>query len=249
MSEASSTMARKGVAAAVGGVLALGAACAGGDVGGWTELDGEGAEGAPVSIVGTVRQLPVEGGVWVIASDDGTHYNPLNLPEAFRVEGLAVEAEATLRDDVASIGMVGPLVTLIRIRENADAEASAPSDPSAGLPTLSGTSWRLVELAGAAPLEGVDVTLELTADGGVSGHASCNTYRGSVTLSGDSLSFGPLATTRMGCAAEQMEQESRYLAALRSPLRVELLGDTLRLRGDTGDRVLTFRRFQAPGGG
>lgn len=236
-------MTRRGAAVAIGAVVALTAACAGAGDDGWTELESEGVDGASIHIVGTVRQLPVEGGVWVITAEDGTSYNPMNLPEAFQVEGRRVEAEATVRDDVASIGMVGPLVTLARIRETPDAEATPGTAQPSGDPALSGTAWRLVELGGATPLEGVDVTLELDGNGGVSGNASCNTYRGSATLDGDRLSLGPLATTRMSCDPERMDQESRYLAALTSPLQVELRGDTLRLRGDSPDVVLTFSRL------
>ena len=45
-----------------------------------------------------------------------TQYNPLNLPTESQVDGLAVEADTRRADDVASIGMVGPMVELLRIR-------------------------------------------------------------------------------------------------------------------------------------
>jgi hypothetical protein len=61
----------------------------------------------------------------VIRDAGGTQYNPTNLPEPFQVDGKAVEAEARRRDDMASIGMVGPIVELIRIRERAGGDTSA----------------------------------------------------------------------------------------------------------------------------
>jgi hypothetical protein len=42
--------------------------------------------------------------------------NPLNLPADFRVDGLAVEADTRRRDDVATIGLAGPVLELLRIR-------------------------------------------------------------------------------------------------------------------------------------
>jgi hypothetical protein len=89
--------------------------CASGGDPGWVELKTASTE--PVlRITGTVHHLDLEGGLFVIRDATGTQYNPLNLPADFQVEGLLVEAEAQRASDVASIGMVGPLVELLRIR-------------------------------------------------------------------------------------------------------------------------------------
>jgi hypothetical protein len=64
--------------------------------------------------VGTVRFIDVEGGCWAIETDDAT-YEPINLPAELRVDGLDVAFEATVRDDLASICMVGQIVELLRI--------------------------------------------------------------------------------------------------------------------------------------
>lgn len=77
------------------------------------------AAGAPPTITGltgTVRHLDVEGGVWVIRDEAGTQFTPAALPEAFRVDGLAVELDARRRDDMVSTSMTGPLVEIVRIR-------------------------------------------------------------------------------------------------------------------------------------
>ncbi|HEU5041518.1 MAG TPA: hypothetical protein VFT84_11880 [Gemmatimonadales bacterium] len=105
--------------------LALASCAGGGGVSGganrWTELQPEsGNNGEVLEVAGTVHQLDVEGGVFVIENSEGTRFNPTNLPAAFQVEGMAVEAEARRRDDVMSIGMVGPVIELLRIRERGD---------------------------------------------------------------------------------------------------------------------------------
>ena len=66
-----------------------------------------------------------------------------------------------------------------------------------------------VPVAGSKPL-----TLRL--DGGrASGSAGCNSFTGSYEIeSEDRIEFGPLATTRMACEPDVMEQERRYLAIL-----------------------------------
>lgn len=81
---------------------------------GWVELASE-AAGPTIRITGVVRHVEVEGGVWVIRTDQGT-YQPMNLPPAFQVDGMTVEAEAVRRTDMVSIGMTGSLVQLLRIR-------------------------------------------------------------------------------------------------------------------------------------
>jgi hypothetical protein len=70
-----------------------------------------------VRITGTVHRLDLEGGVYVIRTDDGTQYRPIELPEEFRVEGLAVEVEAKRRDDVLTVDMAGQAIELLDIRK------------------------------------------------------------------------------------------------------------------------------------
>ena len=83
----------------------------------WIELRPEGPGSGPTfRITGVVRHLELEGGLVVIRDAEGTQYNPLNLPQAFRLDGMLVEADARRSDNVASIGMAGPVVELLRIR-------------------------------------------------------------------------------------------------------------------------------------
>jgi len=74
---------------------------------------------AIIRLTGTVHHLDLEGGVYVIRTEDGTQYRPIELPEEFRVDGLPVEAEATRRDDIMTVDMVGTAVELLDIRKRA----------------------------------------------------------------------------------------------------------------------------------
>ena len=92
-------------------------ACSSSGTGGWVVVPpSAGPGGQPVRITGVIRHLTVEGGVYVIQSDDGGTFNPTNLPLEFRRDGLAVEAEGRRRDDMGGIHQVGPLLELDRIR-------------------------------------------------------------------------------------------------------------------------------------
>jgi hypothetical protein len=99
--------------------LLVAIACAGRDVDrdGWTVLTPASAnDAAVIRIVGTVRHVDVEGGEYVIVDDKDTRFNPTNLPREFQIDGTAVEADARRRERTVSIGMVGPIVDLVRIR-------------------------------------------------------------------------------------------------------------------------------------
>ena len=119
----------------------------------------------------------------------------------------------------------------------ADAPVPSPSD-------LSGTAWRLVDLAGAAVPDGMEATLEFPEAGRVAGRAFCNRFFGSVTISGSSISFGQLGATRMACADAVNEQQANYLTALQAAERFGREGDALLVyvRGD--DRPLRFVRIK-----
>lgn len=66
---------------------------------------------------GTVRFIPVEGGCWALRVNDAVQYEPLGLPVAFRIDGLEVRALLKLRDDLASICMVGRIAEVLDIEK------------------------------------------------------------------------------------------------------------------------------------
>jgi hypothetical protein len=111
------------------GFLAIAAmlvACAGRPEKEWVELQIEDPGTGPTfSMTGTVHHLDLEGGLFVIRDDEGKQYQPLNLPQAFRVDGMPVEVEARRRTDVMTTGMAGATIELVRIRgRSSDAEPS-----------------------------------------------------------------------------------------------------------------------------
>jgi copper homeostasis protein (lipoprotein) len=125
----------------------------------------------------------------------------------------------------------------------ADSTVAAPA-ATPGVP-LEGTAWRLVELDGKAVTAPADSArapgLTLLVDGHkVQGSAGCNRMMGSYQLSGSSLKFGPLATTRMACPG--MDAEQAYLKALGATTRYEIVGTTLTLFGAEG----ALARLEAP---
>jgi heat shock protein HslJ len=108
--------------------------------------------------------------------------------------------------------------------------------------TLWGTEWRLADLAGAGVLDRVEATLAFSETGRAAGNGSCNRFSGAVQISGDSISFGPLASTRMGCAEPISTQEVRYLGALQNAERFVLEGSSLLIHSRGLEKPLRFVR-------
>lgn len=105
---------------------------------------------------------------------------------------------------------------------------------------LWGTAWILEDLAGSGVVDRVQATLVLSEDGAVSGNASCNQFRGTGTVTSDSLTLRPLATTRKMCAEAVMHQETRYLEALRGANRFEIKGAFLYIHAADRSQPLRF---------
>lgn len=96
-----------------------------------------------------------------------------------------------------------------------------------------GTTWNYRFFQGDMPnwqpiLPDTTITAVFEGDT-ISGSAGCNQYNGPVTRNGDEIAVGALATTRMLCADEVMQQEERYLAALQSAVSVRESARSLEL--------------------
>ncbi len=102
------------------------------------------------------------------------------------------------------------------LQDNVLAQAGSEELGNVSLADLAGTGWTLVELDRAQPVAAAvpPLTAEFTADQ-ISGSAGCNTYNAAISSGGaQSLTVGPIITTRMACPEPAMTQETQYLAAL-----------------------------------
>jgi heat shock protein HslJ len=100
--------------------------------------------------------------------------------------------------------------------------AAPPTDPynPAATQLLDDTQWQLTSWANAdgktrpvpsnpagavaGSADGAPITLNFSTQGGqrkANGFSGCNRFTGTYDLAGGELSFGPLASTRMACAA------------------------------------------------
>jgi len=93
-----------------------------------------------------------------------------------------------------------------------------------------------------SPLSGTQLTLQLSLDEQASGSAGCNTFNSSATLDGNSITFGPIATTRMICDQPDgvMDQESAYLAALQKTAEYAITGNQMEFTDENQNVLVRF---------
>jgi heat shock protein HslJ len=114
-------------------------------------------------------------------------------------------------------------------------------------PTLEGVTWNVTGFNNgrSAVVSAVTgTTLTLAFEGGmVRGSSGCNTFRAPYTSEGNRLSIGAAATTRKACTAEGvMEQERKFLAALKTAKVWTVESGTLDVHRADGERVLNATR-------
>jgi heat shock protein HslJ len=117
-----------------------------------------------------------------------------------------------------------------------DKEVATPDQP------IEGTRWVLngIVLGDAVSSVPVGVTASIQIDGGRVGvEAGCNRGGGSVDVTADALTFGPIVTTKMACEAGAMSVESAVLAVLSGDVTYTIDAGTITL--DAGDAGLIFR--------
>lgn len=79
---------------------------------------------------------------------------------------------------------------------------------------FTGDEWRIVALDGQDIPDQQHGSLQFDRAERVSGRAFCNRFSASYALTGESLTIGPAAATKMACEADAMALEQRLLALL-----------------------------------
>jgi len=97
-----------------------------------------------------------------------------------------------------------------------------------------GKEWQLV-------IPGSPVTAQFEGDQ-VSGLAGCNTYQAAVTIEGETMTIGDVASTRKACAEPEgvMDQETMILSMLPSVAGYATAGHALALLDVDGQAILMF---------
>ncbi|AUB79946.1 META domain-containing protein [Candidatus Thiodictyon syntrophicum] len=112
---------------------------------------------------------------------------------------------------------------------------------------LVGQVWQLTgydngKEAISSARNGTEINLEFRDDGTLGGSDGCNRYMSGYTLSGATLTIGPLASTRMACKPDGAAQQARdYAAALGSVTSYRIEGGELLLLTGEGKPAARYR--------
>jgi heat shock protein HslJ len=135
---------------------------------------------------------------------------------------------------------VGALAITTTIACAADSSSSPETGPSSASNTLTGITWRVVELSGhpvATSLHGDrPFILFDAAKRHAAGYAGCNRFFGGFELDGSALTFGPMGATKMACPDLEEGLETEFFKVLDATRRWEIVDGVLRLLN--GDAVL-----------
>jgi len=77
-------------------------------------------ENKVISQSGTVIFLNLEGGFYGIMGDDGVNYDPVNLGKEYHSDGMRINFQGKLRDDLAGIHQWGQIIELTYIVHESD---------------------------------------------------------------------------------------------------------------------------------
>ena len=99
---------------------------------------------------------------------------------------------------------------------------------------LFGTTWFVQQIDADDIIDGVGPLLVIRSAGHVAGSGGCNSFSGPVTIKGDAITFGALATTEMACTPALMNQEQKFFAALAATRSYRTRGPYLMLYDAAG---------------
>ncbi|MEF2280273.1 META domain-containing protein [Deinococcus sp. YIM 134068] len=170
-----------------------------------------------------------------------------------RVDGLEERFVGLLRG-VTRYTFSGTTLTLLAGERDRLVFAGGGGRPSTVTPTVPQPEasvnldgdWTLTGGTAVQIIPGTPPALTL-ANGRVSGTGGCNRLTGTLRAEGETLTFGPLATTRRLCTPELNAQESAFLTFLGTPLTTRVAGDSLTLT-NAGGQTLVFGRGRAGSG-
>lgn len=158
---------------------------------------------------------------------------------------LARALDGELKTSVTGRGG-GRTLTLTTVGGDRIALAAQPPAP------LTGTTWKVTSLISGDTATSLPTGAEGRAvltfgeDGSVEGNLGCNSFHGEAAVSGSTITFGALASTRKMCPPERMEVERALLEVLDGRTTYELRHRDLSLTAPSG-RGLAATAQEVPG--
>jgi heat shock protein HslJ len=182
-------------------------------------------------------------GKYTVSGDSITFSSPMASTMMMCEQAVMDQESAYLKalGEAKTHTVSGDQLTLVGTEKTALAVYGAQSQD------LAGSSWEAIgynngKQAVTSVMAGTTLTAEFGKDGTLSGNGGCNSYSGPYKVSGNQITIGPLASTKMACGdpAGVMDQEAQYLAALQSAAAYQIEGAVLELRTKDGALAADF---------
>lgn len=101
--------------------------------------------------------------------------------------------------------------------------------------------WVITNACGVSTVGGdSEAFIEFDGKGNINGNATVNTFFGSYSTKGDSLTFGTMGMTLM--LGQSMEMETAITKALNSTATVKVENDEATIFNKNGESVMTLKR-------
>jgi putative lipoprotein len=104
--------------------------------------------------------------------------------------------------------------------------------------------WLAEDIGGRGVIDNPPTTLDIAADGVVSGSGGCNRYSGKAEIDGSAIAIGPVAATKMACLHAPMDQETRFFDALDRARSWKIESDVLLLLDAQGNVLVRLAPVQ-----
>ncbi|MGW4481480.1 META domain-containing protein [Rhodococcus triatomae] len=141
---------------------------------------------------------------------------------------LAAAPAWDLDGDTLTLRTEASTVTLL------DRKVARPDRPLTGTTWVVDTTITPLAVTSSVAIEKAAATLQIADDGTVTGSTGCNSFTGRAEVSGETVTFGPLATTRRACVPELAEVEQAVLATLTGTATATVESDRLQLMNTNG---------------
>lgn len=98
--------------------------------------------------------------------------------------------------------------------------------------SMTGISWKPAYIGAVQIPADSAMFVQFEVDGGIKGHAGCNSFFGSLEQTSSGVEIGSLGATRMACAEPIMSRETAFMDALQKTRRFEIGAGRLQLLDD-----------------
>jgi putative lipoprotein len=138
---------------------------------------------------------------------------------------------------VNPLAPVGPITIVTNLVGQIDTGAPSSELETPASPAILDTSWTAEKIGEASVLPNTTVSLTIASDMRAGGSGGCNSWFAQAEVSGESVRFGAIGSTKKSCGETIDAQEQAFNAALAATTSWRVEGEILTLYGTNGTVV------------